>query len=79
MIPYESESHKLRIETRSLGLSGSCACRSAVVLRSLFSKAAALITCSARDHRASLCIYSELAPSEEHFYTFDPLKGKGNE
>jgi Tol biopolymer transport system component/DNA-binding winged helix-turn-helix (wHTH) protein len=28
---------------------------------------------------ASLCVYSELAPGEEHFYTFDPLKGKGNE
>jgi len=28
---------------------------------------------------ASLCIYSELTPGEEHFYTFDPLKGKGNE
>ena len=28
---------------------------------------------------ASLCVYSELSPGEEHFYTFDPLKGKGNE
>ncbi len=28
---------------------------------------------------ASLCVYSELAPGEEHLYTFDPLKGKGNE
>src|SRR4029077_13923006 len=28
---------------------------------------------------STLCIYSELAPGEEHFYTFDPLKGKGNE
>lgn len=28
---------------------------------------------------ASLCVYSELAPGEEHFYTFDPLKGKGKE
>jgi len=28
---------------------------------------------------STLCIYSELAPGEEHFYTFDPLKGKGKE
>ena len=28
---------------------------------------------------SALCIFSELAPGEEHFYTFDPLKGKGNE
>lgn len=28
---------------------------------------------------STLCIYSELAPGEEHFYTFDPLKGKGEE
>ena len=28
---------------------------------------------------STLCIYSELAPGEEHFYTFDPLKGKGDE
>jgi len=28
---------------------------------------------------STLCIYSELAPGEEHFYTFDPLKGKGYE
>lgn len=28
---------------------------------------------------ASLCVYSELSPGAEHFYTFDPLKGKGNE
>jgi DNA-binding winged helix-turn-helix (wHTH) protein/Tol biopolymer transport system component len=27
----------------------------------------------------TLCIYSELAPGEEHFYAFDPLKGKGKE
>jgi hypothetical protein len=28
---------------------------------------------------STVCIYSELAPGEERFYTFDPLKGKGEE
>ena len=28
---------------------------------------------------SSICIYSELSPGEEHFFTFDPLKGKGPE
>ena len=28
---------------------------------------------------STLCIYSELSPGEERFYTFDPLKGKGEE
>jgi hypothetical protein len=28
---------------------------------------------------STLCIYSELAPGEEHFYAFDPIKGKGDE
>ena len=28
---------------------------------------------------STLCIYSELSPGEERFYTFDPLKGKGKE
>ena len=28
---------------------------------------------------STLCIYSELGPGEERFYTFDPLKGKGEE
>jgi len=28
---------------------------------------------------STLCIYSELTPGEEHFYAFDPLRGKGNE
>jgi hypothetical protein len=26
-----------------------------------------------------LCLYSELRPGEEHFYTFDPLKGQAQE
>ena len=28
---------------------------------------------------STLCIYSELAPGEEHFYMFDSIKGKGEE
>lgn len=28
---------------------------------------------------SKLCVFSEFAPGEEHFYTFDPLKGKGSE
>jgi DNA-binding winged helix-turn-helix (wHTH) protein/Tol biopolymer transport system component len=28
---------------------------------------------------STLCIYSELSPGEERFYTFDPVKGKGKE
>jgi DNA-binding winged helix-turn-helix (wHTH) protein/Tol biopolymer transport system component len=28
---------------------------------------------------STLCVYSELSPGEERFYTFDPLNGKGKE
>ena len=28
---------------------------------------------------STLCLYSEVSPGEEHFYTFDPVKGKGEE